>query len=304
MGAWFTETIVATGRLPLFCFLCAFLVAFLFIRFSVRMIRAQVSWWPGNVKPGGLHIHHVVFGMVMMLVAGFGLIALAEVSTLVPNVILASLFGIGSALVLDEFALILHLSDVYWSTQGRSSIDAVFVAITVTGLFVCGLHPLGFNDDFIDVESGEVVDIVLTFVFFALQLLLVVVTLAKGKLWTGLLGLFVTPLLFFTAIRLGRPGSPWARWRYLTRPKKMERAVRREKRYRVPIVRAKIAVQEAIAGRFDADPEQRHAVTEAAHREAERAAVDAAEAVRRAGPIGAPRVVDAVPPPPERVMEP
>jgi hypothetical protein len=126
-------------------------------------------------------------------------------------------------------------------------------------------------------------------VFFGLQLLLVVTTLAKGKLWTGLLGLFLTPLLLVTAIRLARPGSPWARWRYLSRPKKMERAVRREKRFRMPVVRAKIAVQEAIAGRFDADPEQRHAVTEAAHREAERAALEAAEAVKRAGPIGAAR---------------
>jgi hypothetical protein len=303
MGAWFTDTIVTTGRLPLFCFLCAFLVAFLFIRVSVRMIRAQVSWWPGNVAPGGLHIHHVVFGMVMMLVAGFGLIALAEVRSPVPDVILACLFGIGSALVLDEFALILHLSDVYWSTQGRSSIDAVFVAVTITGLFVCGLHPLGFNDDFIDLDSGNALEIALAFVFFALQLLLVVITLAKGKLWTGLLGLFLTPLLFFTAIRLARPGSPWARWRYLSRPKKLERAVHREKRYRVPVVRAKIAVQEAIAGRFDADPEQRHSVTEAAHREAERAALDAAEAVRRAGPIGLPRP-GPVQAPPERVMEP
>jgi hypothetical protein len=289
MGAWFSETIVATGRLPLFCFLCAFLVAFLFIRFSVRMIRAQVSWWPGNVTPGGLHIHHVVFGMVMMLLSGFLLIALAEIDNPVVTVILACAFGIGSALVLDEFALVLHLSDVYWSTQGRSSIDAVFVAVTITGLFLCGLHPLGFEDDFTGLTSGDALEFVLTLVFFGLQLLLVVTTLAKGKLWTGLLGLFLTPLLLVTAIRLARPGSPWARWRYLSRPKKMERAVRREKRFRMPVVRAKIAVQEAIAGRFDADPEQRHAVTEAAHREAERAALEAAEAVKRAGPIGAAR---------------
>src|SRR3954466_11392662 len=117
MSEWFTREIVDTGRLRLFCFLVCFIAGFLFIRVSVRMIRAQVSWWPGNVAPGGLHIHHVVFGMVMMLVAGFGLIALAEVRSPVPDVILACLFGIGSALVLDEFALILHLSDVYWSTQ-------------------------------------------------------------------------------------------------------------------------------------------------------------------------------------------
>ena len=47
------------------------LLSFGFIRFSTRMIRAEVSWWPGNVSPGGLHIHHLVFGIVFMIVAGF-----------------------------------------------------------------------------------------------------------------------------------------------------------------------------------------------------------------------------------------
>ena len=41
------------------------LLSFGFIRFSTRMIRAEVSWWPGNVSPGGLHIHHLVFGIVL-----------------------------------------------------------------------------------------------------------------------------------------------------------------------------------------------------------------------------------------------
>ena len=53
VGAWFTRTIVDTGRLPLFCFFVGIVVGFGFIRFSVRMIRAQVKWWPGNVTPGG-----------------------------------------------------------------------------------------------------------------------------------------------------------------------------------------------------------------------------------------------------------
>lgn len=284
MGGWFTDTIVASGRLPLFSFLCAFLVAFLFIRFSVRMIRAQVTWWPGNVTPGGMHIHHVVFGMVMMLVSGFCLVALANYHTPVANLILASVFGIGSALVLDEFALVLHLSDVYWSKEGRSSIDAVFVAVTITGLFLLGLHPLGFNGDFDGLAGLDTADVALTFVFFGLQLLLAVVTLAKGKLWSGLVGLFFTPLLLVTGVRLGRPGSPWARWRYLARPGKMERAIRREKRFRRPVIRAKIAVQEAIAGHFDAD--QIQCAADAAEREHERATDRAADAVRDAGPIG------------------
>ena len=47
------------------------LLSFGFIRFSTRMIRAEVSWWPGNVTPGGLHIHHLVFGIVLMMLSGF-----------------------------------------------------------------------------------------------------------------------------------------------------------------------------------------------------------------------------------------
>src|SRR5690348_15968503 len=127
MSEWFSETIVTPGRLPLFVMMVAFAVAFAFIRISTRMIRAEVPWWPGNVTPGGRHIHHVVFGLVMMLVSGFGFIALANYHTPVPNCILGALFGVGSALVLDEFALVLHLRNVYWSKEGRSSIDAVFV---------------------------------------------------------------------------------------------------------------------------------------------------------------------------------
>ena len=52
------------------------------------------------------------------------------------------LFGLGTALVLDEFALILHLRDVYWSNEGRLSIDAVFVAAGVTALLLIGVSPV------------------------------------------------------------------------------------------------------------------------------------------------------------------
>ena len=275
---WFTETIVETGRLPLFCFLCSFLVAFLFIRFSVRMIRAQVKWWPGNVTPGGMHIHHMVFGLVMLLISGFVLIAVASYDTPVPNILLASVFGIGAALVLDEWALLLHLSDVYWTQEGRSSIDAVFVAFTITSFFLLGIHPLGFQDDFDGLSQADLADAVLIIGFFVLQLALAVITLAKGKVWSGLVGLFIAPLLIVTAIRLGRPHSPWARWRYATRPRRMDKAVYREKTYRRPVIRVKIAVQEAIAGHFD--PDIVNAATEAAQA-AHEAATDRAAAAAR-----------------------
>ena len=148
MNRWFHEVIVDTGRLPLFFLLVAFLLAFLFIRFSVRMIRAEVSWWPGNVTPGGMHIHHVMFGLVMMLISGFGMVVLANYETPVANCVFAAIFGVGSALVLDEFALVLHLRDVYWAEEGRSSIDAVFVAIAILTLFMlCLLYTSDAADE-------------------------------------------------------------------------------------------------------------------------------------------------------------
>ena len=54
MAEWYSDQIIGPGRQPLAVLLLAFVVTFLFIRFSVRMIRAQVKWWPGNVTPGGV----------------------------------------------------------------------------------------------------------------------------------------------------------------------------------------------------------------------------------------------------------
>ncbi|OZG30062.1 hypothetical protein BH683_005495 [Williamsia sp. 1138] len=251
MYEWFDRTIVDTGRLPLFFLLVAFVLTFLFIRFSVRMIRAQVSWWPGNVTPGGVHMHHEFFGVIMMMISGFCFVALASFHTPIANCVLASIFGIGAALVLDEFALVLHLRDVYWEEEGRSSIDAVFVAIAVITLFLMGLRPFGFGGELNDYENApDTVTRVVVIVALALSAVLATITLLKGKLWTGLIGLFFLPLLIIGSIRIGRPASPWARWRYTTRPGKREKAIRREQRYREPIVRWKIVVQEAVAGRF------------------------------------------------------
>lgn len=251
MTQQFTRHVIDTGRLPLFFLLVAFVLTFLFIRFSVRMIRAEVSWWPGNVTPGGMHIHHVVFGLIAMLGSGFCFIAVASFHTPVANVVLASVFGIGSALVLDEFALVLHLRDVYWAKEGRSSIDAIFVAVAVTMLFLLGLHPIGFAGDFVGFEADRsILTLVVESVLLAAQLALALITLFKGKLWTGLVGLFFVPLLVVGAWRLSRPGAPWARWRYGRRPNRYARAVAREHRYREPVVRWKIALQELLGGRF------------------------------------------------------
>jgi hypothetical protein len=78
VSSWFQHVIVDTGKLRLFCFLVFFILAFLFIRLSVRLIRANVRWWPGNVTPGGTHIHHIVFGLAFMCVGGIGGLAVQD----------------------------------------------------------------------------------------------------------------------------------------------------------------------------------------------------------------------------------
>ena len=227
LSGWFQAQIVHTGRLPLFCFFVAFVLGFGFIRLSVRLIRAQVRWWPGNVVTSEMHVHHMVFGVVFMAVGGVAELA-APLYSLGWRSGAAALFGLGTALVLDEFALILHLRDVYWSNEGRVSVDAV---LPITPGVVTTLH----------LAAAAL------FVFAS-------VTLLKGKIWTGLFGLFV-PLLFIAgAFRLARPGSPWARWRYRNRPGKQARADRREQRLRQPVVRAKIRIQDLLAGGVDQQP--------------------------------------------------
>nr|WP_027499291.1 hypothetical protein [Rhodococcus sp. UNC363MFTsu5.1] len=249
MDGWLQREIIEPGKLPLLMFFLGFIGGFAFIRLSVRMIRAKVRWWPGNVTPGGQHVHHVVFGVVTMLISGVWVIAVYEDGSSTTGAVLAAAFGIGAALVLDEFALIFYLKDVYWAEQGRTSVDAVFVAIAVTGLLLLGARPTAILDveDFRGELPGwaRVVVALLTLLSF----LIAAVVIAKGKIWTGLFGMFFFPALLVGAIRLSRPGAPWARWRYGDRPKRMRRALEREKRYHRPVVRAKIYVQDLVAGK-------------------------------------------------------
>ncbi|MEV0617962.1 hypothetical protein AB0I81_31880 [Nonomuraea sp. NPDC050404] len=239
MGNWFQQSIVATGRLPLFCYFVMLIAAFIATRINVRLIRAKIGWFR-NINVGEMHIHHVVFGVVLMLVGGVTLIVSPE--SQIGTAVAASVFGVGSALVLDEFALILHLHDVYWEEEGRTSVDAVFIAVAVTGLLLMGLRPLTWN-------YGPPVNPAALIVG---NLLLAVVTLLKGKIWTGMAGLFVPPMLVVGALRLARPGSPWAHWFFAKKsPRKMARAIHREERWRRPVIKAKIAFQEFLSGRHD-----------------------------------------------------
>lgn len=90
---------------------------------------------------GGIHLHHLVWGILLLLVVGYlwlvqvGTGANGEVARLGRTT--AVLYGVGAALTLDEFALWLNLKDVYWEREGRASIDAIlaFGALVSAGLW-------------------------------------------------------------------------------------------------------------------------------------------------------------------------
>ncbi|WP_263170928.1 hypothetical protein [Streptomyces sp. SCSIO ZS0520] len=251
MADWYTRTILDSGKQPLLILLVAFIVAFLFIRLSVRMIRAEVSWWPGNIEGEGFHLHHVVFGIVFMVIAGFGLVSPA--GTHRPwTEILAGLFGIGTALVLDEFALVLHLKDVYWTGEGRLSVDAVVVGAALGGLLLIGSAPFGVNDDTVDGSAVVGWDAVTTVLINGT---LALIALSKGKVFTGIIGLFLPVLALVGALRLARPGSPWARRRYPPGSRKAARAVKRETRENWMRV-LRVRTYDLIAGKPSPDPPQ------------------------------------------------
>jgi len=234
---WLGETRAAVAG-----FLLGLLLTFLFVRINTRLIRAKVSWWFHDIESdGGTHVHHMVFGVITMATVGFIEIA-AEPSGVLAQ-ILAFVFGAGVALTLDEFALILHLQDVYWTNEGRVSVDAVIVVICVAGLFVMGMNPLGGWES---TDGGGRVTLTAVVVVNLIPVLLCVF---KGKWWTGLFGLFIPFVALVGAIRLARPSSPWAHRRYGRRPKRLAQAQRREQRINAHVDAWRTAFFDLIGGK-------------------------------------------------------
>jgi hypothetical protein len=211
------STVEQTTRTPLLWMLVAMLVTFLATRTITRRIRAGAAGL-GNWTVRGIHVHHQVFGVIAMLVSG-GL-EFAYRPGPAWSSALASLFGMGASLTLDEFALWLHLDDVYWSAQGRKSIDAVFIAILITGLLLVGFTPL-------DLSGARHELLAYLAAGFLINLVLSVTCLFKGKPVLGLVGLLVPSIAFIGALRLAKPGSQWAAWRYSADSGKRVRAERR-----------------------------------------------------------------------------
>ena len=216
----YETSIYEAGREPIFVALLAFLICFVITRGYTRIARVR-GWGSGSLH--GVHLHHVVVGLVLALVSGTLIIGFEPVDNIF-ELLLCAVFGSGAALILDEFALVFRLQDVYWSDEGRSSIDAVIVAVTV-GVLVL-LHVVPWNED----TSNDVGRWTLM-VFLAVHIALVVVTLLKGKIWLGLIGIFVMFIALVCAIRLAKPRSLWARRFYKPGGRRLQRAEERQRKH-------------------------------------------------------------------------
>jgi hypothetical protein len=239
------------GKEPLLLLLISFLVAFSLTRLYTRLARHR-GWGSGSV--GGVHLHHIVPGIVFVLVGGV-LLAATSNSQSISRDLVAILFGIGAALILDEFALVLHLEDVYWTERGRLSVEASIVGVLFAAVLLVASSPFGSPDD----STAE--RLIAVFTYFLFNVVFAVITLLKGKFMTGAVAMFMVPVAFFGAFRLAKPYSPWARWFYdpararsptrrLRRQRKLTRAIRRFENGRLGRFERRLV--DAIGGRFDA----------------------------------------------------
>jgi hypothetical protein len=130
LGDALHERIPDRPRRRLFVASVSFFLTFAGVRAVVYAILHRIP--PFHfIEVGGRHIHHLVFGIILLLLVGYGW--LADIGTGSGNSsiflsrLMSILYGVGAALTLDEFALWLNLKDVYWSPEGRTSIDAIIL---------------------------------------------------------------------------------------------------------------------------------------------------------------------------------
>ncbi len=207
----------APGKETHLLILAALLVTFGIVRTITHAIRNKSKWWPGHdlETKSGLHIHHMVPGILLLMIAGYLGLSLEPASPW--RELLAVAFGVGLGLTLDEFALWLNLEDVYWQKQGRESVDAVivaatFLAITFVGLpfwidvFEALLTTAGMKDRVVSESSTAILATVQV-----IAVLLAATAIYKGKRLLAVVGVFVPLVGLVAAIRLAKPRSRWAR---------------------------------------------------------------------------------------------
>jgi hypothetical protein len=218
LDAWWQDEVVDGYKGPLLVSFVAFVVTFVATRTITRLIRAGKGPFH-NVSSGGVHMHHSTPGVLLLILGGFTAVGSPPLS--VWTYLAGVLVGIGASLVLDEFAMIFRLQDVYWSQEGELSVNVVTLAAACVGLAAVGVSPVRVHD--LPGNAAVVRTVAVVWLFF--HLVLVAITALKGKYPTALVGLFISPVTWVAAVRLARPTSPWARRRYS--PEKLAHAQRR-----------------------------------------------------------------------------
>lgn len=215
--SWYQDLLVETGRAPAFWLLVGFVLTFMATRAVTRRIRhAAMRERPSaprkrrllaDIHIAGVHVHHQVWGILLVLAVGMAVFRFDPGSPWLE--VLALLFGAGAALALDQFALWIHLDDVYWAEQGRKSIDAILVATAVAAAMVLLVSPVGLIR-----EQDTALWVVATALIVHFSL--VVVSLLKGKRYLAVIGMVVVPLPVVGALRLAKSSSFWSRRFYAT----------------------------------------------------------------------------------------
>jgi len=106
------------------------------ITYSIRSRRGPFR----NLSLGGEHLHHYLWGIGLL--AGVGAIAVRGDERVRQHPVVAVSYGSGLALIVDEFALLLDLRDVYWARQGRISVDLGIGGVAVAGSYFASLPVL------------------------------------------------------------------------------------------------------------------------------------------------------------------
>jgi hypothetical protein len=209
---------IPTAKHALLFLLLGLIGGFVGARVCARLARATQGRRFRSLRRGDLHIYHVVYGIVIMLVSGTLAFALGAGNDWRST--LAFCFGGGVGIALDEFALILHLDDVYWTEAGRRSVDAAIVTTAATLMLLLGVMPVGADTD--RPQLGWLAAAIVT-----VNLVAVAVAALKGKRMLAVMGVFVPLLAPLGALTLARPDSPWARRMYRGGSAKTKRAERR-----------------------------------------------------------------------------
>ena len=234
---------------PLVILFLAFLITFALTRLYTRLARKH-GW--GSASSGGVHVHHMVIGVILMAIGGLLSFTQFNYEESVYNVS-AILFGTGLALTLDEFAMIFHLKDVYWSEEGRTSIDAILLGAAGAGAVLVMASPFtnagqakpknSNASDWVVENSQYRVNL---WLILMISLVVAIIVLLKKKPFLAVMGFVFLPVGIISACRLAKPGSPWARWFYS--PRKGSGAVERRAR---KLERSTYRFTEGRWGRFE-----------------------------------------------------